>query len=72
MAEMEVILDRFLRARLDDLDDAACERLLTLLGLPDADLYDWLGGIQAVPDTVDREALSWLQPFRRADGASPG
>ncbi len=66
MAEMEVILDRFLQARRAELDEAACERLLILLQRADADLYDWLSGISEPSPGVDREALSWLDDFRRA------
>lgn len=49
MAEMEQILDRFLKAEWQHLDDDQCRRLLQLLACPDADLLEWLSGITPPP-----------------------
>ena len=70
MAEMEVVLGRFLKAKRADLDDVACERLLTLLQFPDAELYDWLSGILTIPPEVDQEVLFWLSDYRCATPSS--
>lgn len=62
MLEMDRILERFLHTELSRLDDSQCERLLTLLQQPDADLLEWLAG--EPPPGVDGEMVDRLRPYR--------
>lgn len=63
MREMEEILARLLAARLSELDESACQALLTLLQETDGDLLDWLGGIVPPPARVEASVLEWLRPY---------
>lgn len=65
MAEVERIMQRFVASELANLDDATCDRLLLLLEHSDADLLDWLTGVQLPPESVDRGDLERLRSFRR-------
>ncbi len=64
MAEVERILERFIAAELQKLEDDLCTRILNFLNHPDPDIFDWLTGVATPPASVDAEVLSLLSRFR--------
>lgn len=60
MVEMEQVLHGFLVSAWEELDDSLCLRLIGLLEHSDPDLFDWLGGLQPLPNDVDAVILKRL------------
>ena len=66
--EMDLILDRFLAAAGDDLDEDTRQGLERLLDESDQDILDWISRRAAPPDA----ALAAVVDRIRAASASPG
>ena len=64
MQEMDIILGNFADAHLDSYDEAALTRLETLMNEQDADLFKWLMGQEAPPETVDAALLREIIEFQ--------
>lgn len=63
--ESDLLLERFVDACLDTLDDRQLDELEALLNEPDGDLWAWVTGSAPVPARHDNEVLAML----RAAGA---
>ena len=49
MKELDVLLERFARRRLEQLDDSDLDALERLLEAPDQDILEWLASASATP-----------------------
>ncbi|HWQ39757.1 MAG TPA: succinate dehydrogenase assembly factor 2 [Burkholderiales bacterium] len=61
MLELDLVLSRFLDARLDQLTAQQRESLLRLLRLPDVDLWDMVSGRREAPDPGCAEIVALLR-----------
>ncbi|MBF0589605.1 MAG: succinate dehydrogenase assembly factor 2 [Magnetococcales bacterium] len=65
MLEMELILAKYLREKLQNMGDDECLNLLSLLDQSDADLFDWVSGVTPIPENIDRNLVKKLAPSAR-------
>jgi antitoxin CptB len=61
LLELDLVLERFMRDRVADLDDAALRRLSDLLDLPDNDLWDIVSGRSDRFDERNRDLVLQLR-----------
>jgi len=61
--EMDLIVGRFADACIDAFDDAALDQFEHLIELPNAELYAWIVGDEAVPAEQDTPVLRQLIAF---------
>jgi antitoxin CptB len=62
--EADLILGSFAEAHLGAFDSMQLDQYEALLEVPDADLFDWLGGRAAPPPEHDHEVTRLLLHFR--------
>ncbi len=62
--EIDLILGRFADAMLARLTVDQLDRYEALLSNPDPDLYHWISGGEAVPDTFDGDIMKMLQNYK--------
>ena len=67
--ENDILVGRFVAARIASLSEAELGALEELLELPDADLADWLTGRRPIPPEVDSPML---RRIKDAAGDRPG
>ena len=61
--EMDLIVGRFADACIDAFDDAELDQFEHLIELPNAELYAWIVGDEAVPAEQDTPVLRQLIAF---------
>lgn len=66
--EMDLMLGPYADAHAQALDAPGLERLEALMDEADTDLFKWVMGQEAAPQSVDRELLHQLIDFRLAEG----
>jgi antitoxin CptB len=62
--EADLILGSFADAHLGDFDDPSLYAFEALLEVPDAELFDWIGGRAALPHEHDTAVARLLLAFR--------
>ncbi|MGB6536741.1 MAG: succinate dehydrogenase assembly factor 2 [Xanthobacteraceae bacterium] len=67
--EMDLIVGRFADAHLAALDEAALDTFEALIEVPNARLYAWVVGEEAVPKQFDSAVLRKLIRFHNSVGA---
>lgn len=71
--EMDLIMGRFADAYIDQFDEPALDDFETLIEAPNADLYAWVVGDEAVPARYDTQVLRQLIGFHaKKIGAKAG
>ena len=68
MREMDILLGRFVDARVETLSTQALDELETLLDLPDAAVFQWLSGAEQPPAERDTPLLRQIIAFHTHDG----
>jgi antitoxin CptB len=68
MREMDILMGRFVDARIEALPAAALAELEALLDLPDDAVYRWLSGAEQPPAEHDTPLLRQIIDFHRHDG----
>ncbi len=68
LREMDILMGRFVDARVDALPAEALAELETLLDLPDEAVYRWLSGAEPAPAEHDTPLLRQIMAFHRHDG----
>jgi antitoxin CptB len=68
MREMDILMGRFVDARVEALPAAALAELEALLDLPDDAVYRWLSGAEQPPAERDTPLLRQIIDFHRHDG----
>lgn len=68
MREMDILMGRFVDARVEALPAEALAELESLLDLPDAAVYRWLSGAEQPPVERDTPLLRQIIAFHRHDG----
>jgi len=66
--EMDLVLGHYVDAHLEWLDDAALDRLETLMNEQDADLLKWVLGQEPAPADVDGALVDELSRFQQQRG----
>jgi antitoxin CptB len=61
--EMDLIVGRFADVHLEMLDEAGLDDFERLIEVPNAELYGWVSGGEAVPQTFDTAVLRRLIAF---------
>ncbi|MES1925461.1 succinate dehydrogenase assembly factor 2 [Salinisphaera sp. T31B1] len=69
MKELDVLLERFVGAEYDDLDERERGELLTLVGMEDPDLYYLIMERSEPDNAVQAELLGRIRQFKRPAGA---
>jgi antitoxin CptB len=69
--EMDLIVGRFADATIDQFDTAALDQFERLIEVPNAELYAWIVGNEAVPAQQDTPVLRRLIAFHNRAGAKP-
>ncbi|HTZ01108.1 MAG TPA: succinate dehydrogenase assembly factor 2 [Xanthobacteraceae bacterium] len=64
--ETDLIVGRFADAYIDRLDDSALDNFERLIEVPNANLYAWVVGSEAVPQDYDTDVLRQLIAFHQA------
>jgi len=64
--ETDLIVGRFADAYIDRLDDSALDNFEQLIEVPNANLYAWVVGSEAVPQDYDTDVLRQLIAFHQA------
>jgi antitoxin CptB len=67
--EMDLIVGRFADAHIGALDEPALDDFERLIEVPNASLYAWVTGDQAVPQDYDTAVLRRLIAFHKHDEA---
>lgn len=65
---MDILMGRFVDARVEALTAAALAELEALLDLPDDAVYRWLSGAEQPPAERDTPLLQQIIDFHRHDG----
>ncbi len=68
LREMDILMGRFVDARVEALPAEALAELESLLDLPDETVYRWLSGTEAPPVERDTPLLRQIIAFHRHDG----
>lgn len=63
--EMDLVLGRFVDARIDALTAAEVAELETLMEVPDPELYLWIAGTADVPPNFDTAVFRQIVEFHR-------
>ncbi len=69
--EMDLIVGRFADAHIDKFDDTALDQFEQLIEVPNAELYAWIVGDEAVPAANDSPVLRQLIAFHSRGQNSP-
>jgi antitoxin CptB len=69
--EMDLIVGRFADVYIDQFDEVALDDFERLIELPNADLYAWIVGHEAVPANHDTVVLRQLIAFHNRAEAKP-
>jgi antitoxin CptB len=64
MKETDLLLGAFAQRYVPDFDVAALDEYERLLEEPDADLFDWATGRQAVPKRCQNQVMTLLKNFK--------
>src|ERR1700687_965872 len=70
--EMDLIVGRFADVYIDQFDEPTLDDFEQLIEVPNADLYAWIVGNEAVPANHDTLVLRQLIAFHNRTGAEPG
>jgi len=65
---MDILMGRFVDARVEALPAEALDELETLLNLPDDAVYRWLSGAEPPPAEHDTPLLRQIIAFHNHDG----
>ncbi len=68
--ETDLIVGRFADARIDKFDDGALDDFERLIEVPNASLYAWVVGSEAVPQDYDTVVLRDLILFHKSAGTT--
>jgi antitoxin CptB len=68
--EIDLILGRFADLHLAGFDDVQLDRYEALLDCSDADLFDWVAGGIAPPETYDHDVMRLLLAFTNSPPAA--
>jgi len=68
MRELDILMGRFVDARVASLPAEALAELETLLDLPDDAVFRWLSGAEQPPAEHDTPLLRQIIAFHRHDG----
>ena len=68
--EMDLIVGRFADAHIAALDEPALDDFERLIEVPNAELYAWVSGSDAVPQAHDSAVLRQLIAFHKQVGAA--
>jgi antitoxin CptB len=63
--EMDLIVGRFADAHIDKFDDAGLDDFERLIEAPNAELYAWVSGAEAIPASYDTAVLAKLRAFHK-------
>jgi len=63
MKENDFLLGNFTAKHVNELNDLQLFSLEALLDESDNDIYNWITGKEAVPDTHDHDLMVWLRRF---------
>lgn len=66
MREMDLLLGRFVEARIDHFDDAQLSQLEDLLELPDQDLLSWVTDQAPIPEGIENPLIRQIATFHRS------
>jgi antitoxin CptB len=69
--ETDLIVGRFADAYIDKLNDGALDNFEQLIEVPNADLYAWVVGSEAIPQDYDTDVLRQLIAFHHAAEIRP-
>jgi antitoxin CptB len=69
--EIDLIVGRFADAYIDIIDEPGLDDFERLIEVPNAELYGWVTGDQAVPASHDTAVLRQLIKFHHGAGAKP-
>jgi antitoxin CptB len=70
---MDLIIGRFADVNIANFDDAGLEDFERLIEAPNAALYAWVNGTEAVPADYDTAVMASLKAFHaRSDGPRAG
>ncbi len=69
--ETDLIVGRFADAYIDKFDDGALDNFERLIEVPNASLYAWVVGSEAVPQDHDTDVLRQLIAFHHAAETRP-
>ncbi len=69
--EMDLIVGRFADARIEEFDATELEAFEQLIEIPNAELYAWIVGDEAVPSEQDTPVLRQLISFHHREGRKP-
>jgi antitoxin CptB len=69
--EMDLIVGRFADAHIDKFDAAELDQFEQLIEVPNAELYAWIVGNEAVPGEHDSQVLRQLMAFHNRIEAKP-
>jgi antitoxin CptB len=64
--ETDLIVGRFADAHIDTFDETALDEFERLIEVPNAELYAWVAGDEAVPESYDTAVLRQLIVFHNA------
>ncbi|MDP3068067.1 MAG: succinate dehydrogenase assembly factor 2 [Methylocystis sp.] len=68
LREMDILMGRFVDARVETLPAQALDELEALLDLPDAAVFRWLSGAEQPPAERDTPLLRRIIAFHQHDG----
>ncbi|MBM3563230.1 MAG: succinate dehydrogenase assembly factor 2 [Alphaproteobacteria bacterium] len=68
LREMDILMGRFVDARVEALPAEALDELESLLDLPDEAVFRWLSGAEPAPAEHDSPLLRQIIAFHRHDG----
>ena len=68
--EMDLIVGRFADAAIDQFDTAELDQFERLIEVPNAELYAWIVGNEAIPAPQDTPILRRLIAFHNRAGAA--
>ncbi len=69
--EMDLIVGRFADAQIDRFDATELDDFERLIEVPNAELYAWIVGDEAVPSEQDTPVLRQLISFHHREGRKP-
>jgi antitoxin CptB len=68
--EMDLIVGRFADAQIDKFDAAGLDDFERLIEAPNAELYSWVIGADAIPAAYDTAVLAALKAFHAKSAAA--
>lgn len=71
MRELDVLLERFVNDRFDDLSAAERADFVHLLSFPDQDILSWIAGVAQPPEPALKLAADSIRNASSADPSRP-